>query len=133
MNFTAAVTETATETAGFIYAIRENTILVMTLVCAGEGEIPARMTVNDLETIAKQIAFDPEKAPVRKADGELSVSARGNPETLQAGKSITFTAAFANANAVKKDKADTVVWTVADPATGESRLRRCSVRGLPGR
>lgn len=120
MNFTTAVTETATETAGFIYAIRENTILVMTLVCAAEGEIPARMTVNDLETVAKQIAFDPEKAPVRKADGELSVSARGNPETLQAGKSITFTAAFANANAVKKDKADTVVWTVADPATGEA-------------
>ena len=117
---TATATETATETAGFIYAIRENTILVMTLVCAAEGEIPARMTVNDLETIAKQIVFDPEKAPVRKADGELSVTAKGNPESIQAGKTLTFTAAFANAASVKKDKSDALVWSVKDLSTGEA-------------
>ena len=105
---------------GIIYSIRENTLLVMTLSCAAKGDTPGRITLNDMETFAKQIAFDPGQAPVRKADGELDVSAKGNPESMQAGKTLTFTAAFANAAAVKKDKAEALVWSVKDPATGEA-------------
>ena len=109
-----------TDPVGIIYSIRENTLLVMTLACAVKGDIPGRITLNDMETIAKQIVFDPAQAPVRKADGELEVTAKGNPESMQAGKTLTFTAAFANAAAVKKDKADALVWSVKDMSTGEA-------------
>lgn len=112
--------ENGPDTVGFIYAVRENTLLEMSVSCSGTEENPRRIAMADLETLASRIAFDPEKAPVRKADGELSISFRDNPVTaVSAGKSVAFTAKFANASAVKGDSAGALVWTVTDPDTGE--------------
>ena len=113
--------ENGAETVGFICAVRENTLLVMSVACSGTAENPQRIAMADLETLANGIAFDPEKAPVRKADGELSLSFRDNPVTaVSAGKSVSFAAKFANASAVKGDNAGALVWTVTDPVTGEA-------------
>lgn len=117
--FTADGTEGTAATAGFIYVVREDTVLVMTLLSNDSRENPSRITLNDLETIAGQIAFDPAKAPLRKEDGELSITSRGNPQGVSAGKTAAFTAAFANAAAVKREKADAVTWSVAVAETGE--------------
>ncbi len=117
--FTSGIGEDDSETAGFIYAVRENTLLVMTVVCSGKNETPMRVTMIDLETIAKQITFNPEKAPVRKEDGELSISSKNIPETAAAGRSVEFNALFANAAAVKQDEAGALTWTVTDIETGE--------------
>ena len=106
-------------TAGFIYAVRENTLLVMTFVCEDREEgTPLRMNMIDLETIAGQIAFNPNKAPVRREDGELRISSRNIPETVKAGKTLDFDAAFAEPDRVREDKANALEWTVADAETG---------------
>ena len=118
--FATPGTGESVQTAGFIYSIRENTILVMTFECNDSDENPSRVTICDLETIAGQIAFDPAKAPLRKEDGELSISSRGNPESVPAGKNVAFTAAFANAAAVRREKADALAWSVTDSETGNS-------------
>lgn len=111
---------TVSGSAGYIYAIRENTILVMAVVCGKADEYPARITMFDLEAVAGGITFDPEKAPVRREDGELTVSADENRQTVQAGKKIQVSASFANPGAVKGDNADALTWTVTDQETGEA-------------
>lgn len=108
------------ETVGFVYAVRENSILVMSLFCAGKAETPLRVTMNDLETVAGLIAFDPAKAPLRKEDGELAISGKGIPAAARAGKTVQFSAVFANPAAVRADKAGALTWSVTDTATGEA-------------
>ncbi len=120
MCFETGEGETASGSAGYIYAIRENTILVMTIVCGKAEEYPTRITISDLEAVAGGIAFDPEKAPVRREDGELTVSAKGDQQAVQAGKKIQVSASFANPRAVKGDNADALTWTVTDQETGEA-------------
>ena len=67
------------ETVGYIYSIRDNSMLLMALLCTAKGETPVRITLKDLEKMAQKVTYDAEKAPLRKADGELTLSVKGNP------------------------------------------------------
>lgn len=107
---------------GLIVDIRENTMLNIHIIQYSTGEdagsIP-KFNLVDLEALARKITFDPDKAPVRRADGDLTVSmAEGSLHTASAGATLTFTAAFANPEAVKAEGLDQVQWSVKDPDTG---------------
>ena len=84
------------------------------------SNVPA-VTMEDVEAVARQIAYDPSKAEITVADGALAISAKGNETALTAGKKIAFTAAFANTGKVnKKAKNDKIEWSVTDTATGKA-------------
>ena len=108
------------ETGGYIYSIRDNSMFLMALLCTAKGEIPVRITQNDLEKIAQKVTYTASDAPLRKADGELTLSAQWNQEVVSAGKKVAFTASFANPGAVKREKADALTWTLIDTDTGEA-------------
>ena len=71
------------------------------------------LTMNDMKLLAGM--------PICVADAELTVSAKGDPVVITAGKNIQFTSAFANPKKVnKQNKNDAVVWSVAKADTGEA-------------
>ena len=76
--------------------------------------------MQDLEKIASLIKYDPEKAPITAADTEITITAKENPTTVTAGKTVNFTATFANPQKVSaKEKNNGVNWTVVNADTGE--------------
>ena len=78
------------------------------------------VTMDDMKMIAREIQYRPEEAVFTAADTALSVSAKGDPVTVTAGKNVAFTAAFASPDRVnKKNKTDAVVWSVGKAGTGE--------------
>ena len=101
---------------GNIFYIRENTMLCLNYIWSPKDDTPADVQMNmaDLELIARMIQFDEAQAPVRKADGELTVGLKGDPTVLSAGKKVTFAANFANAKAVKAAKLTDVKWSVRE-------------------
>ena len=71
---------------------------------AETGQTGRIMTMEDLEVMARQVVFTPEKAPIRKADGELTIAQKDKLQTLTAGKKAVFTCNFANGPAVKNSR-----------------------------
>lgn len=107
---------------GEIYFVAENTSLYIgpEWSPADAGQDGRKMTMEDLEVFARQVVFNPENAPIRKADGDLTIAQKDNLQTLIAGKKAVFTGKFANAPAVKSSDMDAIRWSVTDSATGEA-------------
>ena len=106
---------------GEIYFAAENTKLFIGAEFAPEetGLRGRVMTMEDLEVMARQVVFTPENAPIRKADGELTIAQKDKLQTLTAGKKAVFTCNFANGPAVKNSRMDAIRWSVTDSATGK--------------
>ena len=88
-----------------------------------EGQGPddiAPVTLEDMKRFASFLQYDPASAPFVASDAELSVSAKDDAAAVSAGKTLQMIAAFANPDRVnKKNKNDTVNWSVANAETGE--------------
>ena len=94
-------------------------------VYTAKNNTPAGMLVpvsmREMEAVASMIRYDEDLAPVRQADTALSLSAADPVSFLTAGKTRSFTASFANQDALLKfygNTAGAVTWTVTDAATG---------------
>ena len=79
------------------------------------------VTMDDLKLVASKMGYDETKAPIIQADTVLSISCKGDPVAVTAGKNVQFKSAFANPETVnKKNKNDAVTWSVAKADTGEA-------------
>lgn len=115
----AYITRFETETKGWIgriYYIRNSAVVEVSLQSLEE-----EITDDDMLHIASLMSYEEEMAPFIAADTLLSVSSKGDPVTVTAGKNLAFTAVFANSGRVnKKNKNDAVVWSVGKSDTGEA-------------
>ena len=85
----------------------------------GPDEVP-KISVLDMEKLARQVRYEPGEADLLATDTEITISSKGDPVSVSAGKSLQFAAAFANTAIVnKKNKNDAVNWSVVDAETGE--------------
>ncbi|QTE74019.1 hypothetical protein JS518_14170 [Clostridiales bacterium FE2010] len=101
---------------GDIFYIR-NSAYVNVVLTSKKEEI----TEDDMLHIASLMSYEEETAPFVAADTLLSVSSKGDPVTVTAGKNVAFTAAFANPSRVnQKNKNDAVVWSVGKADTGDA-------------
>ncbi len=85
----------------------------------GDPESTSRVSIQDLERIASFIQYNPKEAPITAADAAITITVKDNPETVTAGKTIQFSAKFGNPAKVRKNKNDTINWTVKNAETGE--------------
>ena len=83
-----------------------------------------KVTMADMRSLAKEVRYEPTGEDITLADGELTITAKGDFSVLSAGKKLQFTAAFADPAKVKAvDKsleAEAINWAVADAETGET-------------
>lgn len=112
------ILKSAEDSVGEIFYIR-NSMLAMTGVISYMEDMP--VTMDDLKLIASKMGYDESKAPIIQADTVLSVSAKGDPVAVTAGKNVQFNSAFANPDHVnKKNKNDAIVWSVSNADNGEA-------------
>lgn len=105
-------------TWGYLQYVRNSSVFVLFL-SSNDSDNPVGF--YDFETLAKHISYDETAAPFTVADAKLSITAKGDPKTVTAGRNLTFNYTFANPEKVsKKNKNDTVVWSVGNADTGES-------------
>ena len=104
--------------ARIMYA--RNAALHICIIRIYNYEDVSRLTMDDVETVVKHIGYDESKAPITAADAAITLTEKNGAETVNAGKKLTFTAAFANTERVnKKNKNDGIDWTVTNAATGQ--------------
>ena len=100
--------------------ILRSRLLVLPREGTDEAVLPA-VTLEDLESVAAALDYDPAGAPLTVADGMLTVAAADGADSLTSGKKLQFSAAFASPDKVnRKEKNDTIEWSVTDPLTGET-------------
>lgn len=111
---------------GMLDYLRNNGLLRVRLFCIAQNgttweDLP-KVTVEDMKTLASGISYDPSGATITKADGEMTVTAKGDVTVLTAGKKLQFSVAFAEPDKIKQLdktlKADAVEWSVTDAETG---------------
>ena len=101
---------------GFLLYIR-NSIIASLQIWAKDKLV----TMQDLESLAGYLQYDETQAFLKESDVDITVSSKGDPLAVTAGKNVQFTSAFANPDAVnKKNQNDAVVWSVAKADTGEA-------------
>ena len=109
--------------AGLILYAREMQLLQVRVYSEWPGHTRARVpkvTMDDLKELTEQIHYDPEKAPIRHADVELTLTAENDATAVAAGKTLQFTAAFGNAEIVSAKKQNNgITWQVLDAATNQ--------------
>lgn len=80
-----------------------------------------KVTLDDMKKLAEMVRYDPFGASARAEEGTFILLAKGGEDTLAAGKTIKLNAVFDNSEKVnKKEKNDTVRWTVKDRETGKT-------------
>lgn len=105
-------------TWGYLLYVRNSSVFQL-ILSSIDSDNPVEF--YDFETLAKHISYDETAAPFTVADAKLSITAKGDPKTVTAGRNLTFNYTFANPEKVsKKNKNDTVVWSVSNADTGES-------------
>lgn len=107
---------------GGAFYIRNNRIIRIRFAVVAQNETTwedlPRITLGDMRRMAEQLTYDPAGASITTADGEITLSAKGDAATLSGGKKLQLSAAFANTDRVnKKAKNDTVEWSVVDAET----------------
>ena len=109
------------ELIGILRMGRNNRLAEIVLYSyAGTGD-PAgvpKITMNDMETLAELIGYDPSKASITVEDGAITVAPKKEGATLIGGKKMAFAATFANKDKVnKKAKNDKITWSVVEKGT----------------
>ena len=109
------------ELIGILRMGRNNRLAEIVLYSyAGTGDpagIP-KITMNDMETLAELIGYDPSKASITVEDGAITVAPKKEGATLIGGKKMAFAATFANKDKVnKKAKNDKITWSVVEKGT----------------
>ena len=110
---------------GLLFTVQNNTFLRLILgVYEGtgdaEGEMP-KVTMSDMKRLAEKIDYDPLDALLTREDGAITVSAKKGETVITGGKKVQLAVSFANPDRVnKKEKNDTVEWSVIDLETGEA-------------
>ena len=108
---------------GILWYARNNRILLVrafSVPSGGGGADKAKkISMLDMEKIAGLIRYEPDEAELLAADTEITVSSKGDPVSVSAGKSLQFAVTYANTKVVnKKNKNDAVNWSVVDAETG---------------
>ena len=103
---------------GLIFYPRNTLLLlyrVFSIAREGQGaeDIP-KVTMTDLKTLVSRFGYDPAQAPFSAANAAITLSAKGDPAGITAGKNIQFKAVFADTTKTinKKNKNDEITWTV---------------------
>ncbi len=109
------------ELIGILRMARNNRLAEIVLYSyAGTGDpagIP-KITMNDMESLAELIGYDPSKASITVEDGAITVAPKKEGTTLIGGKKMAFAATFANKDRVnKKAKNDKITWSVVEKGT----------------
>ena len=108
---------------GGIFLPRNDRILRIRLAAmpqngTGWEELP-KVEMDDLQSLAEQIAYDPQKASITVEDGEIRLSAKDRAKVVSGGKRLKMSATFARPDKVnKKAKNNAVAWSVTDVKTG---------------
>ena len=109
------------ENIGILRTARNNKmaeILFYSYAGSGDPAQAPKVTMNDLQTLAEHIQYDPSKASITVADGAITVAPKKEGTTLIGGRKMAFAAAFANKDKVnKKAKNDAVTWSVVEKGT----------------
>ena len=110
---------------GMLYYPRNDRLLrirVYSIPLAGGNEESApKVTLNDLRLLASKIVYNEENAPLSAKNAAITISAKGDPAGIMAGKAVQFTAEFADKDQInKKAKNDGVTWSVVNAETGEA-------------
>ena len=101
---------------GFLSYVR-NSLMVGLTIWSTDKEV----TMQDVEALADYLQYDESQAYFKTTDVELTISSKGDPVAVTAGKNVQFTSAFANPDAVNKKNAnDAVIWSVGRADTGEA-------------
>ena len=110
---------------GLAYYVRNNICVTVRLSSYMQNiysweELP-KVEKEDMIRLLKEIRYDPSKAYVTTRDADITLSTKEGVNAVTAGKKLTFLAAFADPEKVKKVKGyNAIEWSVADPATGEA-------------
>ena len=111
-----ATYELNNRSTGFLAYVR-NSLMVGLTIWSEDKQV----TMQDVEALADYLQYDESQAYFKTTDVELTVSSKGDPVAVTAGKNVQFTSAFANPDAVNKKNAnDAVIWSVGNADTGES-------------
>ena len=81
----------------------------------GADDIP-KVTMTDLKMLASMFGYDANQAPFSPANAAISLTAKGDPAGITAGKSIQFKAAFADTTKTisTKNENTEITWSVTD-------------------
>lgn len=107
---------------GTLLYVRNNIVLeAQVSAISPEGsEHPLKISRAEMDTVIAGIRYDEEQAPIRQADGEITLETKEKTNLISAGRKLNFTAAFAHADLAKDKTMNVLVWSVADAATGEA-------------
>lgn len=85
----------------------------------GTPETTKPITMADLKTLASRFRYNESKAIFTKDNAAITISAKGDPVSVTAGKNVAFKAEFADKDNInKKSKNNTVTWSVGSAEDG---------------
>lgn len=107
-----------------LFYVRNNRILRYRLYSQNEaGAAPEQIpkaTLNDVKMVACLTGYNPASAPFTLDNAALTLTAKDNAVAVTAGKTLQFTAAFADqVNISAKEKNNGVTWSVVKADSGE--------------
>ena len=114
-----------TRSIGRLWYPRNDRMLRVSLISVPKDstrpEEPLKVTMADVTALASGILYNEDDAPLSAKNAAVTVTARGNPATVTAGKSIQFEAGFADTDRInRKAKNDGITWSVVNAETGEA-------------
>ena len=108
---------------GMIWYPRNNRLLrirVFSVPQGGGAEETKKVTMADLKLLASKIMYNEDKAPLSAKNAVITITAKDDPTAVTAGKTLQFTAEFADTEQInKKAKNDGISWSAAKAETGE--------------
>ena len=111
--------------AGRMMYPRNNRLFILRVFSVpdeGKGDTETlKVTMTDLKVLASKVTYNENKAPLTAKNAEITVTAKGDPVGITAGKTQQFAVEFADKDQInKKAKNDGVVWSVVNAETGEA-------------
>ena len=102
------------------YARNNRYLLIFVYIMGNDAEKTTKITMNDLKALAEKIGYDEEQAPFTAAKATFTVGGKDGAVGLTAGKALQMEAVFDLQDLInRKEKNDTVNWTVRNAETGE--------------
>ncbi len=84
-----------------------------------DEESTYRFTLDELKYVASMISYDENWSKYTASDAAVSVTEKNGTTLLPAGRSLSFSASFANTELVNRDNGnDAVTWSVCEAGTG---------------
>ena len=109
---------------GRLWYPRNNRILRASIVSLPEentgGGAGGKVAMADLHTLASKIVYNGDEAPLSRKNAEITVTVKNSPAEIMAGRSLQFTAEFADKTQINwKAGNNSITWSVADAETGK--------------